>query len=143
MFQEFLGTVFQFLIECSQTLYIHLLDSPPNQEAGSDHHLSPKMDNGNVVFDGVDKKLIEAHSVKKTLVVGSDQTLTKRTPLESLASFLKKRKLKKAEYHMQRLTLVAKDIKPKKTNETDLTNRCAIIPSTEITDELAIDREMV
>lgn len=143
MFQEFLGTVFQFLIECSQTLYIHLLDSPPNQEAGSDHHLSPKMDNGNIWFDGVDKKLIEAHSVKKALVVGSDQTLTTKTPLESLASFLKKRKLKKSEYHRQKLNLVAKDIKPKKTNGKDLTNRDSIRPSTEITDELAIDCEMV
>lgn len=144
MFQELLGTIFQFLIECSQSFCIYLLDSPSNHSADSDNHsLTPDMANGNIWFDGVDKKLIEAHSVKKTLVVGSDQTLMTQTPLESLSSFLKKRKLKKSEYHRQKLNLVQKDIKPKKANQKKHTDQDSIRPSTEITDELAIDCEMV
>lgn len=91
----------------------------------------------NIWFDGVDKKLIEAHSkTKSDLVDGSDRNLVTKTPLVSFSSYSKNKK------HAERGNTYNLNGKTNgnKTNDAPIDS---IKPSTGITDEVAIDCEMV
>lgn len=134
-----LSLVSLILIKFNQLLSILLVSLPFNlPDSGYSH---AKMPNGQIWFDGVSKKLLEAHSEKKTLVVGNDQSLLTKTPLVSLSSNAKKRKLERSEHFRKKRQ--GDNSKPIEMNGKKQTDTKTIQPSTKITDELALDCEMV
>lgn len=97
-------------------------------------------------FDGVDKKLIEMHSKTTTLKAGNDQTLKTKEPLPSISSYTNKRKRNNSVHQStsdnrlqsaHKLKKLSTEMKVK-PNQNDI-----IKPNTGITDELAMDCEMV
>ena len=95
----------------------------------------------NVWFDGVDKKLIEAHSQKTKLVQASDQTLVTKTPLVPFSSYSKKRKIELEKAKQNGKLNETSDSSTTKTNS--ITKNNSIKPNSGITDEVALDCEMV
>lgn len=96
----------------------------------------------NIWFDGVNKKLIETHSKKKSLTDGDDETLTTKTPLErfpSLTKAIKKGKRSNTETSQFKGNLHKTDI----NNPTTTSRVAPMRPHTGVTEELAIDCEMV
>lgn len=112
-------------------------------------------------FDGVDKRLIEAHSKKVVLVKGDDKSLLTKTPLLSYKGLLKKRKFEQLNGVHKSNGKKAK----REHSDTSETNGCStshqnapastshqinpdltkytIKPSTGVTEEVALDCEMV
>lgn len=98
------------------------------------------MDEEDIWFDGVDKKLLEAHTSKANLTEGNDRTLLTKTPLTSFSTYAKKKKQEVKEKHRQLNNPTASTSKMKnKASTSDDT----IKPHTGLTDELALDCEMV
>lgn len=88
-------------------------------------------------FDGVDKKILEAHTTKTSLVEGNDQTLMTRTPLEPFSTYaIKKRSKEMSGDEVQRSN-------GNKKKEKQVRKKDIMKPNTGITDELALDCEMV
>lgn len=145
-----LGSIVAFILEhitnsiynkCSEYINYYIFDRE------LDNH-SEMGEPENIWFDGVDKKLIEAHSRDKTkLVEGSDKTLVTKTPLESLPSFSKKKVNKKnLEQNGVKTNGITNGHKKKSCEDKSSTSSATlehIKPNTGITDELAIDCEMV
>lgn len=104
---------------------------------------------GEIWFDGVNKELIEAHSGKTNLRDGNDSTLVTKTPLTTLSSTHKR---KKQHNHQSRQRDTKQDLikdrknvnRPKGCNQSSTSKAIdSIRPNTGITEELAIDCEMV
>lgn len=94
-------------------------------------------------FDGVDKKLIEIHSRKGELVEANDKSLTTKTPLASFSSYSKKkRESEKAIQQAKQGQSTSNGKQKAKISDAKKLN-AAMKPSSGITDELAIDCEMV
>lgn len=106
-----------------------------------------------VWFDGVDKKLIETHS-RTTLIEGNEASLITKTPLESYSYYAKcKANYKRKKDKNNRLCSeeerssnkngksVQEDGGEAKTKKVQVKD--TIKPSTGITDEIALDCEMV
>lgn len=122
-----------------------------------------KDDDSEVVwFDGVDKKLIEAHATKMTLVEGDDHSLMTKTPLASFSSYAKqnnKKILDEARNSKKRKNSADDSNRARTSSESNVeikkkkpkivadgnskSFKDHVRPNTGITDELAIDCEMV
>lgn len=117
-------------------------------------------------FDGVDKKLIEAHSRKVVMVKGDDASLLTNTPLISYRGIMKKRKLANSDSQQAHLGHKSNDIviniaplngnansstksnKLSKESTTTMLSKAELSkytlqPTTAITEEVALDCEMV
>lgn len=89
----------------------------------------PKLDTEDIWFDGVDKKLIETHSIKSNPSINDDKPLLTKTSLAQLSTHKSKRQHEKSNHS-------EKAIKPTRP-------KASIQPNTGLTDELALDCEMV
>lgn len=96
-------------------------------------------------FDGVDKKLIETHCVKKKAADGNDQTLVTKTPLVTLASYRKKKKEEiRQKYKPQKPDSNKMQINRDSASSSNKAfDKDTMNPHTGLTEELAIDCEMV
>lgn len=100
-------------------------------------------DNDQIWFDGVDKKLIAVHAESKPLAQGNDRNLVTKEALVPFSAYVRKRK---REVQLLREKEAEKSVKLVKKNGTLLpqtSSRDSIRPNSRITDELAIDCEMV
>lgn len=101
------------------------------------------VDNNQIWFDGVDKKLIAVHAESKPLAQGNDRNLVTKETLVPFSSYVQKRKrdLQKIKgkdvEKSKKLTIGNGSLRPQ-TSSKD-----SIRPNSGITDELAIDCEMV
>lgn len=105
---------------------------------------TPKMDDRDQIwFDGVDKKLIEVHAKNKPLTEGSDRTLVTKEPLTSFSTYCKKKKQELRNARFKESDKAAKAVQTNGFLTTKTTTDSSIRPSSGITDELAMDCEMV
>lgn len=103
-----------------------------------------KMGDKDVWFDGVNKKLLAAHTVEaKEVIEGDSQTLVTVTPLNLLSSQKPKTKIAPKRKSKTADQAQAKDKKSTKLNGREKTAKALIKPHKGVTDELAIDCEMV
>lgn len=137
-----LSTIIKFTLDCIHTLFcsklpMNKIDPPRNKSRpATNSNGKPKMESENIWFDGVNKRLLQAHtSDPKKLVEGDDQTLTTRTSLTPLSALVDPKRKKAAISDCD--SRVAKSIKTIKHREV------SVRPHTGVTDELAIDCEMV
>lgn len=145
-----IDTVTRPLVRSIRSIYQSSDDTPELDETLSDM-------GDNIWFDGVDKRLIEAHSNKVVLVKGDDKSLLTRTPLLSYKGLVKKRKI---ELMNGAQKTNGKKVKHSDTNGTTSIShqngtastsqqsnpellRYMIKPSTGVTEEVALDCEMV
>lgn len=100
-------------------------------------------DKDQIWFDGVDKKLIEVHSKNKPLAEGNDRSLVTKEPLTSFSTFSKKRKQELRNARIKKLDKSANVEKTNGSSTTKTITKDSIRPNSGITDELALDCEMV
>lgn len=137
--------------------YLKLLCDPISQEANQDEGLEMGDNISlNIWFDGVDKRLIEAHAKKVEMVKGNDNSLLTNRPLISYRGIVKRRKQvhennktgKKTsdiESTNDGSTASTSKIKTKSGSKNGLLDisKHMLEPSSRITEELALDCEMV
>lgn len=104
-------------------------------------HANSNMDTENIWFDGVNKRLLEVHTTDpRKLVQGNDKTLITTTPLTSFSSLSSSKKIKGCTSKAADTT----DRKSTKASRRDKSIKdLTIRPHTGVTDELALDCEMV
>lgn len=145
----YFALVLDFIFEQLADLLIYKLNKPLNKSIGSIFYKSDELDETlsdmgeDIWFDGVDKRLIEAHSKKVVLAKGEEKSLITKTPLLSYTGLLKKRKINQTNGSSQN------GIHPNNNgastshpSNSDL-SRFTIAPSTGATEEIALDCEMV
>lgn len=93
-----LASVLDFFCEQLAHILFHKLKEPFTRSVESIFSRSDELNDtlsdmgDGIWFDGVDKRLIEAHSKKVVLVKGEEKSLLTKTPLLSYRGLLKKRK---------------------------------------------------
>lgn len=109
----------------------------------------------NIWFDGVDKKLLQAHTSKPAITEGDEKTLVTKNPLVTLSSYSKmtiKNKPAEEDNNGKKRQLdtacgssnkISKKIKMANGLKSNLNSKDTIKPHMGVTEELAIDCEMV